>query len=100
MATYDGETALTYINNVLQTDTGVISGFTLTPNQGAIGANPSNLLNNNFDGTVDDVRIYNKCLSAEERGILYTMYDPNSNVKMKISESGTVYVPEKFLETL
>lgn len=64
--TYDGETLSTYIDGVMTgTATGVIEDH---PRPFFIGSEHNSLY---FDGAVDDVRIYNRALTAGEIAVLY-----------------------------
>lgn len=44
-----------------------------------------------WPGKIDDVRIYNRALSAEEVKVLYDMYNPNAIEKVKLSKT-TLYL--------
>jgi hypothetical protein len=52
-----------------------------------------------FPGLVQDVRIYNRALSAEEVQILYDLGNPATNIKTKNGKN-TVYVKGEFNELL
>lgn len=62
---YNGTSNITelYIDNVLQTDTGV--------GHGTYWNSVSLLIGSGFTGDIDDVRIYNRALSAAEISLLY-----------------------------
>ncbi|MDQ3099205.1 MAG: DUF2341 domain-containing protein [bacterium] len=64
VGTYDGSVMKMYIDGVLQTDTVSIAG-TITYNSSDIS------LGSNANGTLDDMRIYNRALSGSEVATLY-----------------------------
>jgi hypothetical protein len=68
VGTYDGTTLRAY-NNGVEVNTRTTS---LIPRS----AGQSTLIGNNFEGDVDDVRVYNRVLSATEIGLLYS--DPSN----------------------
>lgn len=78
VGTYDGTILKMYIDGVLQTDTLSISGSINTDNSDIlrIGRNPNNT--GPWDGLIDEVRIFNKALSAIEIKNLYEMGRPLS----------------------
>ena len=70
--TYDGTTAKLYANGVLD-NSGNLALNTLKTGTMTIG---DPLSGNNFNGSVDDVRIYNRALSQAEITKLYDNYQP------------------------
>ena len=79
VGTYDGTTFRLYVNAILQTDTETASSKTLTPNENAIGATSNALTTNNFDGLIDEVRVYSKALSPAE--VLFLFQNPGGSPK-------------------
>ncbi len=71
VGTYDGEIVRIYMNGVLQSDTEILSSASVTPDQNAIGSEGSTSTLNNFDGTIDEVRIYSVALTQSEIDYLY-----------------------------
>jgi hypothetical protein len=75
--TYDGTTISTYINGVLsstQAATGVVNS---TTDGFAIGARGADGSWTRFNGRIDDVRVYNRALSASEVQLLYSQPGQN-----------------------
>jgi hypothetical protein len=66
--TWNGTTASLYINGSLSTST-AFSGLTYGTSNLGIGADPGG--GNSFSGLIDEVRIYNRALSAAEVAALY-----------------------------
>lgn len=69
VATFDGSNMEIYINGAQDTATGTGGVPTPTTTPFYIGAGPSAV--NPFSGNIDDVRIYNRALSASEISLLY-----------------------------
>ena len=66
-ATYDGNTMKLYLNGTMIGSTNVSGNIQTNSNVPAwIGANPSGSNTNNFDGHIDEIRIWNKALSQSE----------------------------------
>lgn len=78
----DGSKLYLYINGVLVKE--------VTASGVAIGSSAGSLfgIGQNFQGAIDDVRIYNRALSAEEVATQYNSYEPQINVGGS-STSGT-----------
>ncbi|MCK4891113.1 MAG: LamG domain-containing protein, partial [Candidatus Pacebacteria bacterium] len=83
VGTWDGTTVRLYIDNVLQADTGSISGVTDSTSQALyVGASRTFAPIEHFNGSIDEVRIYNTALSAEEIARHYNndfSQDPTAN---------------------
>lgn len=73
----DGSAIKIYLNGVLEntTDLGAFSGYPLTGNSVRIGSGDINW-DSYFNGSIDEVRIWNRSLSAEE---VYQLYVSNLN---------------------
>lgn len=89
VGTYDGATMSVYINGALSNNAS--SSFTIaTPASynlsiGSMGAFPANYV---LDGSVDDVRIYNRALSPAEIANLYNDSSTSRITKINTSSSG------------
>ncbi len=70
VATYDGATLKVYINGVLE-NSSASSGTLTSTNNLALGADWSGATVQPFDGRMDEVRLYNRALSAGEIAALY-----------------------------
>jgi hypothetical protein len=71
--TYDSVNGLVgYVNGVVDSTVGSVGALTSTAITTDIGTDPSLPTTRNFTGTIDDVRIYNRALSATEVKALYT----------------------------
>jgi hypothetical protein len=81
------------------TDTGMTKEFSGFFDTGNIGMD-AGLASVAFDGILDDFRIYGRELSAKEVMILHDTYDPDSEVKMKIGNTGIIYISGEFKEGL
>lgn len=84
-----------YLNGQLvssSSTTGTISTYTGTNQIGALEGTRM------FDGSIDEVRVYNRVLSAEEVAILYETTAP-STAAMKITKD-TVYLKGEFKEVI
>ena len=66
VGTYNGSTLLLYINGVLQAETATISGIYSNTDPVTIGSFEVNNKDYWFNGTIDEVAIYNRTLSADE----------------------------------
>jgi len=66
----------------------------------AIGAGTNTAGSYTWQGYLDDVRIYNRNLTTEEANSLYSMYSPDSNVKLRQTNNGIVYISGEFKENL
>ena len=95
VATWNGKQLVFYINGV---DAGTISFSTaISSNSAALQIGDTNSGNSTFDGSIDDVRIYNRALSAVEVRRLYNMgaatkinVAPNSGTLSTASSTGLV----------
>jgi hypothetical protein len=74
-ATYDGSVMQLWVNGILQSDTKYISGNIGTDNDNVLIGKRQGV-NAYFQGSIDDVRIYNRALSQEEITLLYNSYNP------------------------
>lgn len=84
-ATYDGTNIKLYIDGVLEgTKPGVTIGTNAT-NLG-IGAEPASTVINFYQGTMDDVRIYNRALSLSE---IQTLAGVATTATLTINKTGT-----------
>jgi len=85
-AIYDGANLKLYIDGVLQPDTANVTGSIDPDNSGILilGAHASSLLN--FAGSIDDVRIYDRALSAGEIGILANKSDLNKDGSVNLND--------------
>lgn len=88
-----------YVNGSLDnTITGVGSGGGEPASRDAlIGREGSN---RRFDGKIQDVRVYNRALTAEEVETLYNLTDPREDQRVIQSSDGEVYTKNQFDETL
>ena len=64
-----------WVNGILQSDTKYISGNIGTDNDNVLIGKRQGV-NAYFQGSIDDVRIYNRALSEEEIKLLYNSYNP------------------------
>jgi uncharacterized Zn-binding protein involved in type VI secretion len=64
VGTWDGTSSKIYINGVLKNSAALTGTMSATANNVLIGSNPSN--NRQFNGTIDEVRIWNRALSQTE----------------------------------
>lgn len=81
VATYDGTTAKVYLNGKL-VNSGAASGA-LNAASGTnclIGGEVAGTPGGNFDGFIEDVRIYNRALTAAE---VWAMYDPKTRWELR-----------------
>jgi len=82
MLTWDNNTLLTFINGEKIHETNAIKNRPSLPINGELtfGSAPmsGNRQRTAFDGSIDDVRIYNRALSAEEVSALYDLEKPSS----------------------
>ena len=85
-ATYDGVYLKLYIDGVTQADTEKVAGFIDPDNSDilTLGAHTYFLLN--FTGSIDDVRIYDRALSADEIGILANEADHNKDGSVNLND--------------
>ena len=95
-ASYDNISKLSilYVNGVEAARTALVNGLTYgTEVNPLIGgeAHPSNAADSIFNGSIQDVRIYNRALTPEEVLINYDMTRPDGP-KMKLGSNGTTYV--------
>ena len=90
VGTYDGTTMQIFVNgNRIQTSTGVVSGaMGNTTGTLKIGQQKGGFPTRFFAGTIDDVRVYNRVLTAKEVTALYGEYDPGINLSS--GENGLV----------
>ena len=79
-ATYDGADMLLYVDGKVagKNSIGDVKLIAVEGEPLVIGSRPPNM-DRGFDGVVDDVRIYNKALSAEDVGKLYESKGGNAN---------------------
>lgn len=93
---YDGNKVNLYINGVLDTSTGSITGNSIA---GAINLGTNyNQSSNWYYGLMDEFRFYSRALSNEEISILYEMTSPNT-ATMKITKD-TVYLKDELKEVI
>ena len=71
-----GNTISTYINGVMVASRQVTVLNTNNTSQAVIGANYDDRANINFTGAIDEIRIYNRALSAKEVRALYDLEKP------------------------
>lgn len=69
VCTYDGVSAKVYLNNSLIATTALTSNLTSNTNPFLIGKDQNSA--NSFNGTIDDVKYYNRTLTAQEISDLY-----------------------------
>ncbi|MHC4687761.1 MAG: LamG domain-containing protein [Planctomycetota bacterium] len=79
-ASYDGADMLLYVNGKVagKNTIGEVKLIAVAGEPLVIGSRPPNM-DRGFDGAVDDVRMYNKALSAEDVGKLYELKGGNAN---------------------
>jgi hypothetical protein len=73
IVTYDGSTMILYVNSI-QKDSVVATDLVISDQRWTIGRNPHDNYPSpfrQFDGTIDDVRVYDRALSDEEIWQLY-----------------------------
>ena len=95
-ATWDGNVVRVYVNGVYNKQYN-LSTLTNLPTPTRFGASNDGI-QYQFTGIIDDVRIYNRALSAEEIGILYDVTG-NSVNKMKLTKD-SIYIKGQIKETL
>jgi hypothetical protein len=81
-ATWDGTTMKMYLDGTPSGQTNTMTGTlpqTEIPTVIGTSFNVDGSLMNSFDGSIDDVRIYNRALSEEEIGNLYTETSPTTD---------------------
>lgn len=83
--TYDQAKIKGYVNGILDVNADKVGPLNSPASHLYIGNTPVAGENSPFDGTIDEVRIYNRALSSEEILILYGMYSPSGS-RMKITE--------------
>jgi hypothetical protein len=71
---YDGSNCKFYLNGADATDDNTVTSFTATSNSVFVGA--ENGLGHWFNGTIDEIKIYNRALTAEE---LQEDYNPKQS---------------------
>jgi hypothetical protein len=72
--TWDGTTNIIYVNGVATTPTSATAHQNVASTTVFIGAYGTGAGNENFNGYIDDVRIYNRALSAADVAQLYDYY--------------------------
>jgi len=71
-ATYDGSFQRLYVDAILMNSSPITGNITSNSNATLIGRDTTSATNFNFSGSLDDVRIYNRALSASEISQLYS----------------------------
>lgn len=94
IAVYDGSTQYLYINGTLEDSDAQPNGVYNTSDTYFIGASQQNGVGTNgFNGTIDEVAIFNKSLSANEVMKIWKMmragYRPYENVSYYIATNGS-----------
>lgn len=81
LGVWDGATVLLYVNGVLQATTGVAGsiGYAAVSQNAYIGRYATD----NFPGLIDDVRVYNRALTAQDVYMLYLSDNKISNAVMR-----------------
>ncbi len=88
--TYDGAgTAKSYVNGALdKTQTGISEAFKNTAAAAVIGQGYNNGSNRFLAGTIADVRIYNRALSASEIAAMYAAGVPDATLRLAVDGRG------------
>lgn len=86
---YDGSVVRFFINGKVDAVEASISGISSSASLN-LGTNYNNT-GNFFRGSIADVRIYNRALTAEEVQILYNVTKPN-RTPIQVSSDGTLYL--------
>jgi len=89
VAVSDGSNVYYYVNGVPD-GTVAYGAWSTTPSQVKIGQDPASS-SQNFPGLIDEVRIYNRALSAEEIRYHYNRGGPVAHWKMEEGSGTTVY---------
>ena len=92
VGTYGGNEAILYINgNLVKTN---FAGGTLKSNTLPlrIGGSTENIMSY-FNGKIDEVRIYNRKLTADEIELLYNDAPPNNNTEPDLNNGMVAYYP-------
>jgi hypothetical protein len=76
LATYNGQHAKVYINGEMEVQVAANEKIGVNNNPVTIGATGYDV--DYFKGSIDDVRIYNRALSAEEVKALYDLEKPKA----------------------
>ena len=84
LVTYDGSFQRLYIDTTLISSSAITGNITSNSNATLLGRDTTGASNYNFNGLMDDVRIYNRALSPQEISQLYSM-----GAATKIASSGT-----------
>ncbi len=71
VVTYDGSTLRMYVDGVLQSTTDSLVGASWTPNENSIGSQGDSTTANNFEGEIDEVRVFDIVLTQENVNFLY-----------------------------
>jgi hypothetical protein len=84
-ATYDGANVVLYVNGSVVSTTSYTTGIGINHyddagNQFMFGNYGSNSTLQTFQGTIDDIRYYNRALSAAEIAALYKQYDTSTKI--------------------
>lgn len=89
---YDGTNLSLYINGKLAVTTTAQKGYTITESSTrlcfAAESQPSSCSGDNYSGSINDVRIYNRGLSAGEISQLYDSYNSQINLGTSGGSSG------------
>lgn len=90
--TYDGNIEICYIDDVekVRYTVGVITNDWTDSIVGIAASNPVST-SRNFQGKIQDIRIYNRALSDKEIGILYNTFNPNINKTLQINKENIIY---------
>jgi hypothetical protein len=91
VGTYDGTTVRIYVDGVAGTPTSITTTIPYAARTAQIGASYYNGLVALFKGTIDDVRIYNRALTAEEVRYLYNNNGPIAHWKLDENAGTTAY---------
>ena len=88
VATYDAESNAyqVHLDNTLN-NSGVFSGGLSMPDSNLLSLGRRTGSNKDFEGTLDDVRIYNYVLSEEEIKVMYVAGTPNAKRYFELDES-------------
>ncbi|HEX7315634.1 MAG TPA: NPCBM/NEW2 domain-containing protein [Pyrinomonadaceae bacterium] len=86
-ATYENETLNVYVNGVLRGSKPYPGGIDTAPSKVAIGKSPAALNGATYLGRIDEVSIYDRALTPEEVGSIYSAGDAG---KCRYSVSGRI----------
>ena len=97
VGTYEGVNEKIYINGIEDKTNSLTGNILDSANHVGIGmnldagGNPYVNYNRQFDGIIDDVRIYNRALTPAEIKILYNLYKPSGS-QMELASDGNTYL--------